>query len=375
MDDTYRNWAEWMWQVAGPVYEHARAGQLGERLPALAGHEDRQTYAAGEALCRTLAGLAPWLQSDAPAVTGKTAAVPAARDARAGFAEALDLATDPGHPAWLGFNRPGQPLVEAGFLALALLRAPRLWSEASTRQQDQLAHALISSRQMLPWYNNWLLFSATVEAALASMGRDHDTMRLDYALRQLEQWYLGDGIYGDGPQYHADYYNSYVIQPMLLEITETLARLQPGSRLLHNLDALRQRFDRFVLIQERSIAPDGSFPPVGRSLTYRAAAFHALALAAYRQRLPEALTPASVRGALGAVIQRTLSTAGTFNPEGWLNPGLCGHQPTLAESYISRGSLYLCTTAFLPLGLPPEHRFWTDAPEDWSSRRIFGTPG
>jgi hypothetical protein len=30
-------------------------------------------------------------------------------------------------------------------------------------------------------------------------------------LRQHEQWYRGDGIYGDGPEFDWDYYNSFVM--------------------------------------------------------------------------------------------------------------------------------------------------------------------
>ncbi len=34
-------------------------------------------------------------------------------------------------------------------------------------------------------------------------------------------------------------------------------------------------------------------------------------------------------------------------------------QPGLADFYITTGSLYLCTTIFLPLGLPADDPFWT----------------
>ena len=43
---------------------------------------------------------------------------------------------------------------------------------------------------------------------------------------------------------------------------------------------------------------------------------------------------------------------------------------SLGESYISTGSLYLCATILLPLGLPPADPFWAGAPEDWTSRRL-----
>ena len=37
----------------------------------------------------------------------------------------------------------------------------------------------------------------------------------------MNTWYKGDGVYGDGPPFHWDYYNSFVIQPMLLNILAT----------------------------------------------------------------------------------------------------------------------------------------------------------
>lgn len=65
-----------------------------------------------------------------------------------------------------------------------------------------------------------------VETALYHMGEECDFMRIDYALRQHEQWYQGDGLYGDGPQFHADYYNSFVIQPMLVDI---ITKMNPAD--------------------------------------------------------------------------------------------------------------------------------------------------
>ena len=47
---------------------------------------------------------------------------------------------------------------------------------------------------------------------------DWDPMRIDYALLKHAEWYKGDGWYGDGDTFHLDYYNSFVIQPMLLDV-------------------------------------------------------------------------------------------------------------------------------------------------------------
>ena len=108
---------------------------------------------------------------------------------------------------------------------------------------------------------------------------------------------------------------------------------------------------------------------MGRSLAYRFGAFHLLASMAQRQALPPELDPAQVRCALTAVIHKVMQQAGTFDPQGWLTIGLCGHQPSLGEPYVSTGSLYLCLCGLLPLGLPPDNEFWSSAPADWSSKK------
>lgn len=229
--------------------------------------------------------------------------------------------------------------------------------------------ALESTRAIAPPFNNWLLFSATVEAALASLGVWWDRMRVDYALRQHDEWYKGDGLYGDGPSFHWDYYNSYVIQPMLLDVLDVCGDEMPAWKDLAT--RVRRRAVRYAAIQERLIAPDGSFPAIGRSLAYRCGAFHLLAQMALRRELPEDVQPAQVRGALTAVIERTLGAPDTFDDEGWLRIGFCGHQPGVGETYISTGSLYLCSVGLLPLGLPSTDDFWTAAPLPWTSVKAW----
>jgi len=131
------------------------------------------------------------------------------------------------------------------------------------------------------------------------------------------------------------------------------------------------RAKRYAAVQERLIAPDGSFPAVGRSIAYRCGAFHLLAQAALRHALPDGISPAQVRGALTAVSRRSLEAPGTFDADGWLRIGFCGHQPGIGETYISTGSLYLCSVGLLPLGLPASDDFWS-APRSRGRRRRRG---
>ena len=270
----------------------------------------------------------------------------------------------------MNFTRGGQPLVDAAFLAQGLLRARRELVErldAGTRRQ--VVDALESTRVISPGFNNWLLFSATVEAALAVLGAKWDRLRVDYALRQHEQWYKGDGAYGDGPTFHWDYYNSFVIQPMLLDVLDVCRDESAAWKDLATRVEPRAR--RYAAILERLIAPDGSFPAIGRSIAYRFGAFHLLSQTALRRALPEGVTPAQVRSALTAVIRRTIEAPGTFDANGWLQIGFCGHQPGAGESYISTGSLYLCAVGLLPLGLPAADEFWSAPPQPWTAVRAW----
>jgi len=51
--------------------------------------------------------------------------------------------------------------------------------------------------------------------------------------------------------------------------------------------------------------------------------------------------------------------------------GVCGHQPGVGETYISTGSLYLCSVALLPLGLPWSDPFWSDPAVPFTQQRAW----
>jgi hypothetical protein len=373
-DRTY--WLQQLERVSGPVLNALKKGSLRRTMPIEAAPGQAQTRAVGthlEALGRLLAGLAPWLEL-APSA-GENPKETALRDhfrdcALAGIISALD----PASPDYMHFGESAQTLVDSSFLALALLRAPKqLLEKLDATTQQRLAAALTAERQIQPPFSNWLLFAAINEALLMTLNQPWDRMRIDYALREHQSWYLGDGTYGDGPHFHWDFYNSFVIQPYLLQLMDTLSQHEPDQSPAWAAmrTPIQQRAQRYAAVQERLIALDGSYPAIGRSITYRCGAFHLLADAARRNILPEGITPSQVRCALSAVMQRTLEPAGTFSSDGWLQIGLAGHQPGLGETYISTGSLYLCSAVFLPLGLPPADPFWSQPPAPWTSQIIW----
>jgi hypothetical protein len=364
-----RYWLDALVRIARPVLEAGATGELKKRMPveAAPGMTDRAHYTHLEAVGRLLCGMAPWLE-----LTGLPGEEEALRAEFANLARrTLAAGTDPTSPDFLNFTQGAQPVVDAAFLAQALLRAPnQLWAQLDGAIQENIIAALRSSRVIKPHFNNWLLFAATIEAFLCQAGvADWDPMRIDYALRQHEQWYLGDGIYGDGPEFHWDYYNSFVIQPMLIDIVESVEDRYPDWRAKR--EEILRRAQRYAAIQERLISPEGTYPPIGRSLAYRFGAFQTLAQIALRRELPADLSPAGVRAALTAVIRRQMEAPDVFDDTGWLRIGFAGRQPGIGERYISTGSLYLCSVGLLPLGLPLDDPFWSAPETAWTSQRIW----
>lgn len=358
-------WVDALVRIAHPVLYALSERRLRIVMPVEALGDDRTHYAHLEALGRTLAGIAPWLETGPRSGEEGETRARIARMAR----QAIDAATDPGSPDYMNFHHGGQPVVDAAFLANALLRAPKeLYEQLEPHVKENLAAALMATRVIRPVFSNWLLFSAIIEAALQMMGKDWDRMRVDYALRQHEQWYVGDGAYGDGPSFHWDYYNSFVIQPMLLDILEEV-----GDQFADWAEIRTKaitRGVRYASVLERMISPEGTFPPLGRSLAYRFGAFQHLSLMALRQQLDKEVEPAQVRCALTAVMKRQIEMPGTFDENGWLTIGFAGNQKEIGEGYVSTGSLYLCSTVFLPLGLSPDAAFWQGEAE-WTARKVW----
>jgi hypothetical protein len=361
-----RQWVSRLKKTAGPVLKALSERRLKQVFPVECkpGQEaSRRQCTYLEALGRTICGIGPWLETGAESVGGE--------DYRALAQEALRAAVDPASPDLVPFGSVPQTLVDAAFLGLGILRAPRLLADGlPSNTRNWLIEGLKKTRAIQPPETNWLLFSAVVESTLARLDSDWDPKPVEHALAMHKGWYVGDGIYGDGPTFHADYYDSFVIHPFMLGVLGSPAgHVGVGPELMQ---VEYDRATRYAAIQERSIGRDGTWPVVGRSIAYRCGAFHLLADMAWRRHLPEAVCPAQVRGALSAAIEASLGAPGTYDANGWLTIGLAGHQPALGEVYISTGSLYLCLEAFLPLGLGSEDAFWKDVDAPWTAKHVWG---
>ncbi|ETZ21746.1 hypothetical protein N824_26280 [Pedobacter sp. V48] len=371
--EAYKNdreyWYQLLYKIASPVVSNLANGTLKKNMPL----EQSPTFDSRslsvtylEAVGRTYAGIAPWIALPDDHTREATLRKKMRAEAIAG----LNKCFDPLSPDLLNFSTDYQPIVDSAYLAQAFLRAQKaLWEPLDSLTKQRIVSSFKSLRNRKPFNSNWLLFGAITEAFLLSIGEQYDQVRLTNGVNRLNDWYKGDGWYGDGPNLAFDYYNSFVIHPMMVDTLRILVDHNLADEKSYELALIRMQ--RYAVGQERMISPEGTYPPIGRSITYRTGAFQALSQIALMEKLPEAILPAQVRCALTKVKQNMYSIPGTFDQNGWLTLGFCGHQPDIADYYTSTGSLYMATLSFLPLGLPETNLFWTQAPADWTAKRAW----
>ncbi|MBB6502989.1 DUF2264 domain-containing protein [Pedobacter cryoconitis] len=362
-------WVKALYRIAYPVVHNMAEGTLKKNMPLETNASyglnlKRVTYL--EAVGRTMAGLAPWLAlPDDQTEEGKMR-----REMRDMLLKGLVNAVNPEHPDYLNFRIESQPIVDAAYVAQAFIRAPRaLWEPLDAVTKARFIEEFKSLRTRSGAYNNWLLFSGLTEGFLLSIGEQYDPARVQFAVNKMKEWYVGDSWYSDGEKFSMDYYNSYVIHPMmvdLLKILSTHQKAQPAD-----YDQALKRMVRYAEYLERIISPEGTYPAYGRSVTYRTAAFQALAQTALLEKLPEYVKPAQVRCALTQVFRNMYQGNQNFDQNGWLVLGFNGHQPAMADVYTSTGSLYMATLGFLTLGLPADNEFWAAPAAPWTAVKAW----
>ena len=362
-------WLQQMDKMVRPVMYNLAKDSLRIAMPKVTSiHVDNKDHRIKvqyvEVLGRVLSGIAPWLQLEG----GAPEEVALRKQYREWALSGLKNALDSNAKDFMNFDIGGQQLVDASYVALAVIRAPWLWENLDKKNQTLLMKSIVTTRRFKPVFSNWLLFSAVNEAFLAKFGYDWDPMRVDYALQQMEQWYVGDGMYADGTSFAFDYYNSYVIHPYLATLADIVGKKTNAYKDM--FEKIKKRNERYAIIQERLINTDGTYPATGRSIIYRGAAFHHLADMALRNALPKQLSPEQVRCALTAVIRKTLESPGTYK-NGWLTIGLYGNQPELGDFYNNQGSPYIASNIFLPLGLAATDPFWANPAAKWSAQKIW----
>lgn len=367
-------WCSQAYKMARPVLENMAKGELQKNMllevsPNWDGRNKKVAYM--ECFGRLMAGIAPWLSLP----DDGTAEGQQRKQLREWALASYKNAVDPQSPDYLAWRGHGQALVDAAYVAESFVRGfDALWKPLDETTKKRYIEEFTQLRRVDPPYTNWFLFSSEIESFLAKVGAEYDQFRVNTACRKVEEWYVGDGWYSDGPDFAFDYYSSYVFHPMYLETLHNMVDAKAYTRLDYQkyYDRELNRCQKFAIVLERFISPEGTFPVIGRSTPYRLAAMQPLALMAWYKTLPKDLTNGQVRAALTQVMHRMFDRQNNYNAGGYLTIGFCGSQPNTADWYTNNGSLYMCSLCFMPLGLPASDPFWTDAAEPWTQVKAWG---
>ncbi|MFF5333331.1 DUF2264 domain-containing protein [Streptomyces sp. NPDC013181] len=275
------------------------------------------------------------------------------------YAEGLAAGTSApagGPDAWPQMADTRQAVVESASVALGLrLTRPWLWDTLDDTTRQRAAEWLLPALGPSPVDNNWWLFGLTVAGFLQDAGIETDRARrtIDRALEHIEDWYLGDGWYSDGPNRSFDHYNAWA-----MHFYPVLHAHLAGDRAL--LDRYGPRLHRHLADCTRMFGADGAPMPFGRSLTYRFAAAAAPWLGALTGHTP--LAPGATRrlasATLGYFLDRGATDANGLLTLGWHGP----YEPVL-QTYSGPASPYWASKGFLGLLMPADHPVWT-APEE-----------
>ena len=373
-------WVSLAYKMAQPVLENMAHGTLQKNMmtefsPSFDNRNRKVLYM--ECFGRLMAGIAPWLTLP----DDDTAEGIKRHQLRTWALQAYKNAVDKQSTDYLCWGIGGQNLVDAAYIAESFVRAyDALWKPLDHTTKKRYLKEFAGLRVIDPPYTNWLLFSSTIESFIAKATADdpslhvaYDQYRVNSACRKMEEWYVGDGWYSDGPAFAFDYYSSYVFHPMYLETLKSMIDAKANTRLDYQryYDRELLRCQKYAIILERLISPEGTFPVFGRSIPYRMAAMQPLALMAWQHTLPKEISNGQVRAALTKVMHRMFDKENNFNAGGYLTIGFCGHQPAVADWYTNNGSLYMTTLAFMPLGLPADDPFWTDPAEPWTQVKAW----
>ena len=356
-------WISIMRKITNPVLTNLAKGSLKKNMPYESTSPEGQKFSYLEAFARVFNGISAWLElgpdnSEEGILREKYIRL---------TLKAISNAVDPNHNDYILNIEPKQSLVDMALFAQGLLRAKnQIWLNLQMDDQARIIRELKNTRSIAPYENHWLLFTAMIEAALLEFTGECDKERLSYGVRRFrDEFYIGDGLYSDGEDFTVGYFNSIVIHPMLNDILKVMRKY--GINEGEFLDVQLMRSSRLASELERVISPEGTYPLLGSCLSYRCGVFHLLSQAALLKILPRNINPAQVRSALTKILRKQFADNQNFDSAGWLIVGIQGSQIDISESDINTGSLYLCCSVFLALGLQASDLFWTSPFAEWTS--------
>ncbi len=268
------------------------------------------------------------------------------------YLNAIRYGTDPEHPQYWGDIRDfDQRCVEMAAFGVGLtLLNHRLLSHFTEQEQQNLVRWLDQGRNATIPNNNWNFFPVMVQMGFKTAGLPWDKDAVEARFALMEDYYLGDGWYSDGPERPRDYYISMAFHYYGLLYAQHMADVDAPRAAM-----LRERAQRFAQDFITMFSTGGAAVPFGRSLTYRFAEAAFWSAAAYSKL--DVFTPGIIKGLILRHLRHWLKEP-IFDRDCVLSIGY--HTPNLvmAEDYNAPGSPYWACKLFLVLALPQDDAFW-----------------
>lgn len=339
-------------QLTTPLIELYSEGKTRlEIRGAGAGHPE--SIADLEGFSRILWGLVPHLAGGGEA-----------EELRKIYLQGMINGTDPDHEEYWGeVGDYDQRLVEMAAMGLALCLVPeKIWQPLDERQRRNLYNWLNQINSHPCHDCNWLFFQVMVNLGFRRIGEPYDSEQVERNLRRIDDFYLGNGWYSDGPNGHSDYYVPFAIHYYGLIYLKLMETEDPQRCSIYK--------ERTLLFAEdfaNWFDTDGSALPYGRSLSYRFAQSAFWSAFAYAGLESDTLTPGVVKG----LILRNLRwwfKQPIFDRTGVLTVGYAYPNLVMAENYNAPGSPYWALKTFIVLALSEDSSLWMAAEEDLPER-------
>jgi hypothetical protein len=261
--------------------------------------------------------------------------------------------TDPSHEEYWGEIKDfDQRAVEMAAFGYALALVPeRIWEPLNDLEKENLFLWLNQINQISVYDCNWLFFPVMVNLGFKRVGLPYDREKMQQNLDRIDEFYLEDGWYSDGPDAHCDYYGPFAIHFYSLLYSKLMSEEDPVRA-----ERYRSRGEEFAKDFIYWFSKDGSALPYGRSLAYRFSQSAFWCALVYAEVEPFSL------GVMKGIILRNLRwwfSQPIFDSNGLLTIGYRYPNLVMAENYNSPGSPYWALKTYMVLALPEGHPFWT----------------
>jgi hypothetical protein len=265
------------------------------------------------------------------------------------YAKGLAAGTDPASPErWPRVTEVDQAKVEAASIALALHESRHvIWDALDDGVRERVVGWLAETIGQPYPQCNWLWFQNITQAFLRSVGGPWSPEEIERNNATMEDWYLGDGWYTDGPIRKFDWYAGWAMNFYPL----WYGRMTGEPDVKH-----RDRLRAYLESAQHLFAPDGAPLHQGRSLTYRYAALAPVWAGAVFDTGP--LSPGRTRRLASGVLKHFIARTRDPLPVGWY-----GAFEPIRQPYTGAGSPYWSGKGFAGLVLPADHPVWTAVEE------------